>query len=98
MAQTGSQSYSNPVRSGSADATGVALVTEALPLELRSTLDDQQGVAVTIYNDDLALVKDRQTVTCRPCRRTVVWRWRFAMSVPASGRRPRCCAMSTAAA
>ena len=24
--------------------------------ELRTTLDDQQGVAVTIYNDDLALV------------------------------------------
>ncbi len=30
--------------------------------ELRSTLQDQQGVAVTIYNEDLALVKDRRTV------------------------------------
>ncbi|MGB5831959.1 MAG: DUF4139 domain-containing protein [Thiohalocapsa sp.] len=30
------------------------------PAELRSTLDDQQSVAVTIYNDDLALVKDRR--------------------------------------
>ena len=31
--------------------------------ELRTTLDDQQGVAVTIYNDDLALVKDQRRVT-----------------------------------
>ena len=30
--------------------------------ELRSTLDDQQGVAVTIYNQDLALVKDARKV------------------------------------
>lgn len=30
--------------------------------EIRSTLDDQQGVAVTIYNQDLALVKDRRRV------------------------------------
>ena len=31
--------------------------------ELRSTLDDQRSVAVTIYNDDLALVKDRRRVS-----------------------------------
>jgi len=31
--------------------------------ELRTTLDDQQAVAVTIYNDDLALVKDQRHVT-----------------------------------
>lgn len=30
--------------------------------ELRSTLEGQQAVAVTIYNDDLALVKDRRRV------------------------------------
>ena len=30
--------------------------------ERRSTLDDQQSVAVTIYNEDLALVKDARTV------------------------------------
>lgn len=36
----------------------------ATPLdELRSTLDDQQGVAVTIYNANLALVKDHRAVT-----------------------------------
>ncbi|HEY9065096.1 MAG TPA: DUF4139 domain-containing protein [Burkholderiaceae bacterium] len=32
-------------------------------VERRSTLDDQQSVAVTIYNDDLALVKDARRLT-----------------------------------
>ncbi|MGB2832605.1 MAG: DUF4139 domain-containing protein [Methylotenera sp.] len=32
------------------------------PDEIRSTLDDQQSVAVTIYNQDLALVKDTRKV------------------------------------
>ena len=31
--------------------------------ELRSTLDDQQQIAVTIYNSNLALVKDLRRVT-----------------------------------
>lgn len=31
--------------------------------EVRSTLDDQTGVAVTIYNQNLALVKDRRQVS-----------------------------------
>jgi len=31
--------------------------------ELRSTLADQQSVAVTIYNDNLALVKDQRRIT-----------------------------------
>lgn len=31
--------------------------------ERRSTLDDQQAVAITIYNEDLALVKDARKVT-----------------------------------
>lgn len=35
---------------------------EQEPAELRSTLQDQQSVAVTIYNDDLALIKDRRRV------------------------------------
>jgi hypothetical protein len=30
--------------------------------EVRSTLDDQQNVAVTIYNNDLALVKDQRKI------------------------------------
>jgi len=35
----------------------------AVPDEIRSTLDDQQSVAVTIYNSNLALVKDQRKVT-----------------------------------
>ena len=34
----------------------------AVPAERRSTLDDQQSVAVTIYNEDLALVKEARRV------------------------------------
>ena len=44
-----------PVSSTSA-APGAAVA----PPERRSTLDDQQGVAVTIYNEDLALVKEQR--------------------------------------
>ena len=34
--------------------------------ERRSTLQDQQSVAVTIYNEDLALVKDTRRLTLEP--------------------------------
>ncbi len=34
----------------------------AAPTEYTTTLDDQQGVSVTIYNQNLALVKDRRTL------------------------------------
>jgi hypothetical protein len=61
MAQTGDQP-TDPGRAQTGDPVG-AVVNEAPSPELRSTLDDQQGVAVTIYNDDLALVKDRRLVT-----------------------------------
>jgi hypothetical protein len=37
----------------------------AEPDEIRSTLNDQQSVAVTIYNDDLALVKDQRKIKLR---------------------------------
>jgi len=37
-------------------------VTAVSADEIVSTLDDQQEVAVTIYNEDLALVKDRRRV------------------------------------
>ena len=43
---------------GIANAAGAA---ESAP-EIRSTLQDQQEVAVTIYNDNLALVKDQRKV------------------------------------
>src|SRR5436190_15617023 len=36
---------------------------QAQPVERRSTLEDQQLVAVTIYNADLALVKDARRLT-----------------------------------
>jgi hypothetical protein len=36
------------------------------PVEQRSTLQDQQSVAVTIYNEDLALVKDTRRLTLVP--------------------------------
>ncbi|MDZ7938245.1 MAG: hypothetical protein U5M53_08190 [Rhodoferax sp.] len=42
-------------------ATQAALAQTA-PQEARSTLADQQEVAVTIYNDNLALVKDQRKV------------------------------------
>ena len=41
---------------------GAAMEAEAGTGELRSTLEDQQSVAVTIYNEDLALVKDKRRV------------------------------------
>lgn len=40
-----------------------AMAAPSVDAELRSTLADQQGVAVTIYNEDLALVKDQRQVT-----------------------------------
>jgi hypothetical protein len=42
--------------------TMTATVYAAQPDEIRSTLDDQQSVAVTIYNSNLALVKDQRKV------------------------------------
>jgi hypothetical protein len=43
-----------------------ALAVESTTLtESRSTLDDQQSVAVTIYNQDLALVKDTRKVSIK---------------------------------
>ena len=37
--------------------------TAATDDERRSTLDDQTALAVTIYNQDLALIKDRRKVS-----------------------------------
>ncbi len=39
-----------------------AMATAAEPEEIRSTLQDQQSVAVTIYNGNLALVKDQRKI------------------------------------
>ena len=42
--------------------------------ERRSTLDDQQSVAVTIYNEDLALVKETRRVVLEPGRNRIALR------------------------
>ena len=41
----------------------MALPTFASDLEQRTTLDDQSSVAVTIYNENLALIKDQRKIT-----------------------------------
>ncbi len=42
--------------------------------EQRSTLADQQGVAITIYNDDLALIKDQRKVQLKTGMSTLAFR------------------------
>ncbi len=42
--------------------TALCLASDSQGADMRSTLEDQTAVAVTIYNDDLALVKDRRTL------------------------------------
>ncbi|MDR2220732.1 MAG: DUF4139 domain-containing protein [Methylobacillus sp.] len=44
-------------------AVGFTLSNPVLAEEIRSTLDDQKSVAVTIYNENLALIKDQRTIT-----------------------------------
>lgn len=44
------------------EMTPVGSRPAATALEQRSTLDEQTAVAVTIYNDDLALIRDRRRV------------------------------------
>lgn len=45
---------------------GLMTVVHAQPAEQRSTLADQQEVAVTIYNENLALVKDQRRLQLKP--------------------------------
>ena len=42
--------------------------------EVVSTLDDQFSVAVTIYNQDLALIRDAREITLAPGRQTLAFR------------------------
>jgi len=46
----------------------------ALADEMRSTLDDQQSVAVTIYNENLALVKDQRKIQLGGGAQTLAFR------------------------
>ena len=55
--------FVRPVLAAIALATHAALAAPVTPPERRSTLDDQQSVAVTIYNEQLALIKDERRVT-----------------------------------
>ena len=42
--------------------------------EQRSTLNDQQGVAITIYNDNLALIKDQRKLQLKAGQSTLAFR------------------------
>ncbi len=43
--------------------TAIVLPVSAMTVERRSTIDDQEAVAVTIYNENLALVKDTRRLS-----------------------------------
>lgn len=49
-------------------------VSPATAEELRSTLDDQKNVAVTIYNENLALIKDQRKVSLDSGQSTLAFR------------------------
>jgi hypothetical protein len=51
------------ILAAAAAPAALAAADAPLPEERRSTLADQQSLAVTIYNDDLALVKDARRIT-----------------------------------
>lgn len=54
--------------------TLVAGAVQAQADEQRSTLGDQQGVAITIYNDNLALIKDQRKLNLKPGMSTLAFR------------------------
>lgn len=57
---------------------GVLLMSILSPLsandEIRSSLSDQSAVAVTIYNQDLALVKDQRSISLKAGENTIAFR------------------------
>ncbi|MEW6415094.1 MAG: DUF4139 domain-containing protein [Pseudomonadota bacterium] len=62
-------------------------VTTAVPAgETTSTAADQSGVAVTIYNDDLALVRDARRVRLERERNRLAWREVAAQMHPETAR------------
>lgn len=57
--------------------TPLLFAVTAFPLhadELRSTLDDQKSIAVTIYNENLALIKDQRKVNLGSSQSTLAFR------------------------
>ena len=63
-----------PAAAQQAGSAASASSPGAPPAERRSTLDDQQSVAVTIYNEDLALVKEARRVVLDPGRNRLALR------------------------
>lgn len=54
--------------------TGLVIGSATLHAEIQSTLTDQSDVSVTIYNQDLALVKDQRNVTLPQGTETLAFR------------------------
>ncbi len=52
----------------------VSAMSEKNSKEIVSTLGDQESVAVTIYNQDLALVRDARKLTLQPGQQTLAFR------------------------
>ncbi|HSI95028.1 MAG TPA: DUF4139 domain-containing protein [Methylophilaceae bacterium] len=55
-------------------AASLIIATPAMAEETRSTLDDQKSVAVTIYNENLALVKDQRKIQLGSGQNTLAFR------------------------
>lgn len=55
-------------------AASLIIATSAMAEETRSTLDDQKSVAVTIYNESLALVKDQRKIQLGSGQNTLAFR------------------------
>lgn len=55
-------------------AASLIIGTPAMAEETRSTLDDQKSVAVTIYNENLALVKDQRKIQLGSGQNTLAFR------------------------
>lgn len=55
-------------------AAGLAVTIPVAAEESRSTLDDQKSVAVTIYNENLALVKDQRKIQLGSGQNTLAFR------------------------
>jgi hypothetical protein len=66
-----------PAAAGPAAAVPAAAATPPAPMgteEPRSTLQDQQAVAVTIYNENLALIKDQRKIQIKAGPGTLAFR------------------------
>ncbi len=74
--------YLNIFRTGIFLLLLFSLASASAGQEVITTLADQQEVAVTIYNSDLALVKDRRSITLPPGEHSLAFRGVSAMMQP----------------